>query len=282
MKRRFPNSEIVLAGPTKTWELFSADTRIAHLPIYYDRSSVLSDRLAIWPDVRSSVDRPDSIVIDPDSRITQLGLLPVCEEERYYFFESRAYGGYEEDSLTDLTAQWIEAAFGISGAKPFLAPGPSPFDTRDAITVSLGVGENHAKQVPDPFERDLLAFLIGTGRRIVIDKGAGGEEAVRVDRAVAAAQPREGQVEFWKGAFAPFASAISRSRLYVGYDSAGQHVAAACGVPLVSVFAGFPSDRMFARWKPTGPGPKRIIPVRTPDPSRVLEEAKEAVSQLLA
>jgi ADP-heptose:LPS heptosyltransferase len=102
-----------------------------------------------------------------------------------------------------------------------------------------------------------------------------------VDRAVAAAQPRADQVEFWHGAFAPFASAISRSRLYVGYDSAGQHVAAACGVPLVSVFAGFPSDRMFARWQPAGPGPKLVIPVRTPDPSQVLDKTKEAVKQLL-
>jgi ADP-heptose:LPS heptosyltransferase len=281
MKRRFPNSEIVLVGPPKTWELFSGDSRIAHLPVYYDRGSVLYDRLTIWPEVRASVDRPDSIVIDPDSRITQLGLLPVCEEDRYFFFESRAYGGYEEDALTDLTAQWIEAIFGVSEAQPFISAGPSPIDTRDAITVSFGVGENHSKQVPHPFERDLLAFLIGTGRRIVIDKGAGGEEAARVDRAIAAAEPRADQVGFWNGAFAPFASAISQSRLYIGYDSAGQHVAAACGVPLVSVFAGFPSDRMFARWQPTGPGPKRIIPVRTPDPSRVLDETKEAVKQLL-
>ena len=281
MKRRFPNSEIVLAGPPKAWELFSGDSRIAHLPVYYDRSSVLSDRLTIWPEVRASVDRPDSIVIDPDSRLTQLGLLPICEEERYFFFESRAYGGYEHQPLTTLTAQWIETTFGVSNAQPFISAGPSPIDTRDAITVSFGVGENHAKRVPDPFERHLLAFLISTGKRIVIDKGAGGEEAARVDRAVTAARPPDGQIKFWNGAFAPFAAAISGSRLYVGYDSAGQHVAAACGVPLVTVFAGFASDRMFARWQPTGPGPKRIIAVRTPDPSGVLEDTKEAVKQLL-
>jgi ADP-heptose:LPS heptosyltransferase len=281
MKSRFPNSEIVLVGPPKTWEMFSGDSRIAHLPVYYERGSVLYDRLTIWPEVRASVDRPDSIVIDPDSRITQLGLLPICEEDHYFFFESRAYGGYEEDSLTDLTAQWLEQTFGVSNGQPFISAGPSPLDTHNAITVSFGVGENHAKRVPDPFESDLLAFLIGTGRRIVIDKGAGGEEAARVDRAIAAAEPRAGQVEFWNGAFAPFASAISQSRLYVGYDSAGQHVAAACGVPLVAVFAGFPSDRMFARWQPTGPGLKRVITVRTPDPSRVLEETKQAVQELL-
>ena len=36
---------------------------------------------------------------------------------------------------------------------------------------------------------------------------------------------------FWEGSFAGFAAIIAASRLYVGYDSAGQHVAAACGVP---------------------------------------------------
>ena len=44
------------------------------------------------------------------------------------------------------------------------------------------------------------------------------------------------------GAFAPFAAQIARSRLYVGYDSAGGHVASACGVPLISIAKGFASD----------------------------------------
>jgi len=49
------------------------------------------------------------------------------------------------------------------------------------------------------------------------------------------------EATFWDGSFAGFASIIAASRLYVGYDSAGQHIAAAAGVPLVSVFAGFPA-----------------------------------------
>jgi len=80
-------------------------------------------------------------------------------------------------------------------------------------------------------------------------------------------------VESWEGDYAPFASMISRSQLYIGYDSAGQHVAAACGVPLISVFAGYVSDRMFQRWYPTGfradtryknngPKPTKCAPVR--------------------
>jgi ADP-heptose:LPS heptosyltransferase len=54
------------------------------------------------------------------------------------------------------------------------------------------------------------------------------------------------------GAFAPFAAQIARSKLFVGYDSAGGHVASACGVPLISIAKGFVSERMAARWRPNG------------------------------
>ena len=47
--------------------------------------------------------------------------------------------------------------------------------------------------------------------------------------------------------------------MYVGYDSAGGHVAAACGVPMVSIFAGYPSDRFYDRWRPTGDGPISVV-----------------------
>ena len=72
-----------------------------------------------------------------------------------------------------------------------------------------------------------------------MDRGAGGEEARRVTAAAGAAEC----VRFWEGSYAGFASIISQSDLYVGYDSAGQHAAAAAGVPVVTIFAGAPSER---------------------------------------
>jgi ADP-heptose:LPS heptosyltransferase len=62
----------------------------------------------------------------------------------------------------------------------------------------------------------------------------------------------------------------------VGYDSAGQHVAAACGVPLISVFAGFPSLRMFHRWSPSGPR-VTVIRVDQPDPAGILAKVAHAI-----
>ena len=92
--------------------------------------------------------------------------------------------------------------FGIAGAKPYMALADAPAKS-DRIAVSLGVGENPAKRLPDPFEEELLRLLASTGAPLCIDKGAGGEEAARVERAAA----RSGaKAEFWEGSFAGFAS----------------------------------------------------------------------------
>ncbi len=272
-KRRFPVAEIYLVGPRKNWELFAADPRILHVPVNYRRGT-LRERLAAGAELRAAFAEPDCVVIDPDSRLTQLGLLPVCEEDRYYFFESRAYGGDGDDALPALTRHWVQQTLGIADARPFVAVAEAPGLRQPGIAISLGVGENPAKRISDPFEAELLALLSRTGLPIIIDQGAGGEEAARVEKAIAASGAR---VERWNGSFAGFASIIAASRLYVGYDSAGQHVAAACGVPLIAVFAGFPSPRMFARWKPAG----RVIRVDNPDPAGVLEKVRLTLSETL-
>jgi hypothetical protein len=251
-KQRFSNAVIWFVGPAKNWELFDADSRLRHLPIAYGRSGTVDDRLAVWPQLREAVCLPRSIVIDPDSRLTQLGLLPICGEEDYYFFHSRSFGANTQHPLPALTRRWATKTFGIPEARPYIRTGIEAAEF--AATVSFGVGENPAKRVPDPFEEELLQRL---PRPILIDKGAGGEEAERVERAVSKAGG-EGIV-MWDGSFAGFAAHIQRSHLYVGYDSAGGHVAAACGIPMVSIFAGAVSERMFQRWRPSGEGKIRVI-----------------------
>jgi len=269
-KRRFPEAAIYLVGPRKNWEMFSADPRILHLPVNYRRGT-LRERLATGPELREALAVPESVVIDPDSRLTQLGLLPVCPEERYHFFESRAYGGGGDAPLPVLTRSWAEQTFGIPDARPFVAAGQASGLSPSGIAISLGVGENCAKRIADPFEAELIALLAQTEHPLTIDQGAGGEEAQRVERAITQSGAT---VHRWTGSFAGFASIVASSRLYVGYDSAGQHVAAACGVPLISVFAGFPCARMFARWRPAG----QVIRVDDPDPATALAHFRAALS----
>jgi hypothetical protein len=249
--------------------MFSADPRIAHLPVQYSRDGTLRDRIAAVP----RLEEPGSIVIDPDSRITQLGLVPVCPEEKYYFFESRAYGGDGRESLGALTRRWVRETFGVENARAYIAPAERP--DAAAVALSFGVGGNPAKRVADPFESKLINALASRAQ-VIADAGAGGEEGERVRRAMAGRPART-----WQGSFAGFASIISRSRLYVGYDSAGQHVAAACGVPLVTVFAGAPCERFRMRWRPDGPGPVKIIDAEGRDPEGVLAATLEAAVKLL-
>jgi len=273
-KSRFPKAGIVFVGPRKNYELFAGDRRIHHAEVPYRRGN-LRERLAAWHELKAVLTAPGSAVIDPDSRLTQLGLLPVCSEDRYHLFESRGYGGASGRSLPELAAEWAEETLGIKGAKPYVALGPAPARA-PCVAVSLGVGENPSKRLPDPFEEELLRLLAERGLPLCIDKGAGGEEAERVMRAV----ERSGAITtFWDGSFAGFAAIIARAMLYVGYDSAGQHIAAAAGVPLVSIFAGFPVPRMFDRWRPTGPHCK-VIRVDRPDVAETLARVRAAVSQI--
>ena len=236
-KRRYPSAKIVFVGPGKNYELFEGDPRVSHREVHYARGGTLRDRLkaseALWFD--------DGLVLDPDSRLTQLGLIRVCPDDRYRFFESRSNGGDGNERLPDLAARWADD----SGARPYIAPRPadgSPFD----ITVSLGVGENPAKRLADEFERQLLQILAESGASILVDKGGTPAERERVERAV----PPGARTH--DGAFALFAAQIARSKLFVGYDSAAGHVASACGVPLISIAKGFVSERMAARWRPLG------------------------------
>jgi ADP-heptose:LPS heptosyltransferase len=268
-KKRFPHAEIVFVGPRKNYDLFAADGRVHHAPVAYRRGN-LRERLAAWEELRETLRSPESAVIDPDSRLTQLGLLPVCAEDHYHLFESRAYGGDGERSLPELASAWAAETLGVTGARPYVAVGPKTAHT-PYIAVSLGVGENASKRLPDPFEEELLRMLAERGLPLCIDKGAGGEEAERVTLAVERSGAR---ATFWDGSFAGFASIIAGASLYVGYDSAGQHVAAAAGVPLISVFAGFPVARMFDRWRPAGD----VVRVDRVDVPEVLGRVREVLS----
>ena len=264
-KQRFPGSRICFVGPRKNAELFT-DVELCEIP--YPRSGTLMERLSIWPKLQDLFSAPDSLVLDPDSRLTQLGLLPAGRDDDYYFFDSRSYGGDSNESLVELTRRWI----GMPTARAHIHTGlaANVFTT----TVSLGVGENADKRLPDPFESELLKML---PQPLLIDRGAGGEEAERVERAVATAGV---EAKFWEGSFAGFAEHIHRSRLYVGYDSAGGHVAAACAVPLVTIAKGFICDRMFQRWRPSGTGPIKVIRVVEESPGEILPLVSAAIGEL--
>jgi ADP-heptose:LPS heptosyltransferase len=113
----------------------------------------------------------------------------------------------------------------------------------------------------------------------MLDKGGDPEEMARIDALVAmvggkgfrvlalderrdvVSSPAEvggASLLTWQGGIGRFAALIAESMAYIGYDSAGQHIAAALGVPTIDIFTGFTSPRMPERWSPHGPGPVHV------------------------
>jgi ADP-heptose:LPS heptosyltransferase len=335
LKREFPTSEIVLVGARKAAELFGGDARLSFKEIDYQRAGTLIERLLAWTELVACARqltrdlKPDDyLIVDTDSRLTQLGLLPLAGN--YLFFPSREYGYETNHSLGELTATWLNEVFGAQEAiLPRLNLKSSDRDgasnlvnrikrrgARPVVAINFGVGENPLKRVNDEFERSLVASLIEEGATVILDKGAGEEERRRADAAIAHAaqlnrEPRplrvleidearlaelisaelissdalDVELLVWSGRIGLLAALISESDLYIGYDSAGQHIAAAAGVACIDVFAGFGSPRMLDRWRPAGAVQSRVIPVdaihNDADASAVLSETLRQAREIL-
>ena len=271
LKNRFPESRIVLVGGRKTAELFAADARIEHMEANYPRTGPVSARLEFAHHLRGRLEGPNRIVVDPDSRMTQLGLIPACEPEHYFHFPSRTADADSTDDLSRIARRWFRQQFGESNTAQWSYIAPQPVDIASSkpwATVSLGVGGNDTKRVNGDFEARLIRALAERYATVWVDRGAGGEEARRVTAAVDASGLAD-RVRYWEGSFAGFASVISQSDLYVGYDSAGQHAAAASGVQQITVFAGAPSRRFEQRWAPYGAGKQVMIRADGDEPETV-------------
>ena len=272
MRSRFPHARTVFVTNHKSAEIFENERSIERLEAPYPRAGSIRDRIAFAEQLRNTLAKPHRIIIDPDSRMTQLGLIPVCEPERYFHFPSRTAGGEGNANLSDLVSDWLTQTFGAAG-NAWIAPTPVAIEKDKPIaTVSLGVGENENKRLGLDFEAALIAAIAARFSTVYLDRGMGGAEAQRVTEAA----ERSGaiaRIRFSEGSFAAFASIIAQSRFYAGYDSAGQHAAAAAGTPLVTVFAGAASDRFRARWSPNLPT-ARVINADAASPDECLDRVR--------
>ena len=82
----------------------------------------------------------------------------------------------------------------------------------------------------------------------------------------------------WEGSLSSFAGLIGVSDLYVGYDSAGGHLASALGVPVITVFAGAPNQKMQERWSPWGCATTNVVSV---SPNEEVNSVLGRVEELL-
>jgi ADP-heptose:LPS heptosyltransferase len=302
LKEVLPTAAIRLVGNAKSYELFAGDPRVQLCAIEYPRGGGLIERLTSWQQAVTAIQQDTAgldssayVIVDPDSRLTQLGLLPlVADESPYVFFESRSYSAPGLQKISALTAHWLQRVFDIAEPiYPYCAP--SPHDVAASkhivhalrmrargpiVAVNLGVGANPAKRLSDAFELRLLARLLSTGATLLLDKGGDPQEVDRIEALVAtlgvegfralALDERHAPalrlpelkgvpLVTWHGGIGGFAALIAESAAYVGYDSAGQHIAAAFGVPTTDIFTGFTSPRMPERWSPHGRGSIHVL-----------------------
>jgi ADP-heptose:LPS heptosyltransferase len=299
-RRAFPNADRYFVGPSGNGQLLTGLSGTRIIDHAYPREGLL-ERLNAWHHLTQTLAREtrglaslEWLVIDPDSRVTQLGVLPVTHRSvPYLFFESRSYSADGLETLGELTVHWLRRALGLAGAedlRPRVAVSPVDFNHARSIldefrqssapfvvAVNLGVGGNQRKRIEGGFELNLVRGLLRDGSGVILDHGSG-EDEWRV-QAILAALREEGRrighvtggdfgatvvpsgckLVAYRGPVAPFAALIGASDLYVGYDSAFQHVAAALGIPAIDVFVNPPNATFARRWRPHSSAPVSVI-----------------------
>jgi len=334
LRAAMPQAKFVILGSRKLRELYGGDARVRVREVAYERGGGLISRLTSWLDVveavngeRHGLGEDEVWVIDPDSRLTQLGLLPLVENDRhYYFFESRSYrGDGRSQSIGQLAAHWAGGLIGKGEpAFPFVAlpaehesfgletighlRGGKPIHNH-VIIISFGVGGNHSKRVSAEFEERLVGLLLADAK-LVLDKGASGEEREQINRLVAGLRAqgrnvveiseanqtafihqdlrrqdlRRADVVTWDGGVGAFAGLIAASDQYIGYDSAGQHLAAALGVPTLTVFVNSVDATFAERWRPFGKFVAEVVNVEAAEsvnPPRLADDVASRTRSLL-
>lgn len=339
LRQRFAKAELVLIGPAHLPEIFAAIPHCRHRKFLYKNDGSLFEKMSSWPHLLAITQeeqqgyRPEEILLfDPDTRLSQLGLLPLAPDNRTCYFPSRASQPEGESgmNLSQLTNQWLNRLFGEDQIwRPNLVfqqrgEGYHGFcqalhdqGCRLVIVVNFGVGNDPRKKVHGRFEADLILTLLAQPQTVVIlDTGRGQHEGQRLadhlgrvrrhnlpvscltvgEQSPAAAEgqgmslkqppPFAHGLIIFKGPLGALGKMIDAADGFIGYDSCGQHLAAATSTPSVIVFAGAPSLRFIQRWSP-GVENNRTIPfdnfMSTPGAiHRLIREIQDTVQAMPA
>lgn len=295
LRRAFPEAEIVLVGPAHMGALLLLDNRVRSRLFPYDRNCSLQERFEVscrLAQVIREESRPPGedkvLLVDPDSRLGQLGLMPLLPVERVRYCCSRMEMEERDDaSLVEICNSWLDQWLGseerhcypkirLAEEKKALARrfmGRVRNGKRRVLVINLGVGRNENKRIPAPFEEKLLLTLLRQpDLAVVLDSGYSPAGLARVQNLMQRAGQNGYGVDYFPEAelerFKPdpasrllgvrcsigmIGSLIAEADCFCGYDSCCQHLAGAVGVPGVVVFAGYRRERFLARWRPRNP-----------------------------
>jgi hypothetical protein len=282
--------------------LFGGNPEVRIRELGYARRGGLFERFASW---HATLDilreefaegEDDVLVIDPDSRISQLGVLPVMHADNYLFFNTRDHvltaNGH---CMAEWTNEWINGVFGVADfAYPMVWAPPAMVASAKAkidalrtagarriVAMNLGVGQNPRKRIGLEFEKRLLRAIVAIpGTVVILDRGFGADEEERcallvadmheqgfpgVETSFAATEPpalSHGVAAIACG-IGEMAALIAHSDEYIGYDSACQHIAAAVRTPTLTIFAGSNNKNFIRRWSACGDTDCRIVHINT-------------------
>ncbi len=325
----YPDAKLVFIGDSKLKDLFGGNDRFEFRNISYSRRGGLLERISTWHQVLELVQNENvhsangrSIVLDTDSRLSQLGVLPVCGDSSYLFFRSRGDSDSwpKRISMAELANFWADKVLGPS---PFAHPKiwiPGELAKKGQricssmrrnpssriYFVNFGVGGNLRKRIDGDFEQKLVERLLAEKNALVIlDKGFGGDELERSDRLLQSLSSRSiphltldfeneslsgnlsdgSNLVSHSAGIGAVASLIAACDIYVGYDSACQHIAAAAGTRTLTIFAGTNNTRFVRRWRAFGKARSDLIHVDTLslhrhyDNSDILERVSEVIGE---
>jgi ADP-heptose:LPS heptosyltransferase len=303
LSRIFPDADIILLGSSQRSEIFSGNPRIRIKPFDYNRRGGLLERLSSWHKVldalgeeTKSAGKDEILVIDPDSRILQLGILPIIEEDNYLYFNSHVdWLSSQNVCMAELANAWMDRVFGradfcypcvwlnhalLSNARKFTA---SLLENgcRTIVAISFGFGGNPRKKLGFAFETKLVCELLKQPKTIVIlDRGFGAEELNASQQIIDELRNKgypilQNQFDridpgnFSEGLLSlecttgEIASLIANSHGFIGYDSACQHIAAALSTPTITIFTGSNNPHFIRRWSACGNTSCKVIHVNT-------------------
>jgi len=321
----FPDAEIVLIGSSKLEEIYGSNPNIKIVKISYSKNKDLLSRLLVWLKVLEIIKSEtvlypveNTILIDPDSRLSQLGILPLFPLQNYYFFDSRSDSSLASNkSMSEMTNSWIDK---IAGNKSFCYPALwirklfqkraekfcrnlKTAGAKKIICVNFGVGNNHRKKISRNFEEKLLLTLLKEQQTVIIlDKGFGEKEVADTNLIVNSIKKQGYKVKNFdfklkqdnetsypivnhgiigiQCKIGEIAALISNCDEFVGYDSACQHISAALQTQCITIFAGSNNMRFIRRWSSFGKGKSSIIHVDTlNDPDSV--DAEDIIDRVI-
>ena len=294
LRARFPGAEIVFIGPEVARPL-AEGLGARFVAAGYVRRGGLMERLLAWIPLRDAIRaeaaglaRGQWMLIDPDTRLTQLGLLAPGPEHAYRRLPSREVVG--PATLAEIARTWLARALGAAPPPP--APLPlRPVDAawsrrlraalatagRPVVAVGFGTGGASTKRIGGALRGGNGPARCSRGARASCCRAAStrpsagrpGTSAPRSRRRASGSPicPRARCVEgmdgadvvTWAADAGAFLAAVAACDAHLGYDSAGGHVAAALGVPTLTAFVEASGPRHARRWTPSGPGPVHVV-----------------------